>query len=178
MHIPQTFRHCGQIPGGYPTRAEDNPCVVIRRLSATKPFRKNQGKNTPKRNCQVRHIGFICVLPDAPSDQPDPRFLRSNILTFIETTKGLQNAGPNNKTSKSYTIKASPSQLQSYKHTSEHSHRPNYCRCIFLWRAVLRVLDNSKKGGQTHTHPSERGYTILQKTPQTFTRQWDPPSGQ
>ena len=30
----------------------------------------------------------------------------------------------------------------------------------------------------TQTHPSERGYTFLHKTLQTFPQQWDPPSGQ
>ena len=145
MHIPQTLRHCRRIPGGGTSRAEDNPCVIISRLSTKKPVQHNQEKNTPPWNCQVRHIGCICVLLDAPSEQPDPRVLRSNILTLAETTMGLQNAGPNNKTSESYTSKAIPSYIQAYKHTSEHIHRP------------------------THTHPSERGNKFLQKTPQTFT---------
>ena len=29
----------------------------------------------------------------------------------------------------------------------------------------------------THTHPSERGYKFLHKTPRTFPQQWDPPYG-
>ena len=82
--------------GGYPTRADDNPCVIIRRLSAKKPVWNNQETNIPTWNYQVWHIGCICVLPDAPSKKSDPRVLKSNILTLTETTKGLENAGHNN----------------------------------------------------------------------------------
>ena len=141
MHIPQTLRNHRQITVGDPTRAEDNPCVIIRRLIVTKPVWHNQETNTPPRNCQVRHIGCICVLPDAPSERPDPRFLRSNILTLTETTKELQNAGPNNETSEIYTSKSSPTHLEADKHTSEHSHQPTDCRRIFLWHVVLKVLE-------------------------------------
>ena len=141
MHITQTFRNCRRIPGGDPTRAEDNQCVIIRLLSATKPVRHNQEKNTPPQNCQVRNIGCICVLIDAPLERPNPRVLRSNILTIIATTKGLKNAGPNNKTPESYTRKASPPHLQADKHTSEHSHQRTDFRRIFLWHAVMRVLN-------------------------------------
>ena len=59
------------------------------------------GKNTTPHNCQVRHTGCIYLLPDAPLERSDLRVLRSNIFTLIETTKGLTNAGPNNKKSKS-----------------------------------------------------------------------------
>ena len=82
--------------GGGPTRAEDNPCVIICRLSVMKPVRHNQETNNPQRNCQVRHIRCICILPDAHSERPGPKVLRSNILNLVKTTKGLQNAGPNN----------------------------------------------------------------------------------
>ena len=44
----------------------------------------------------------------------------------------------------------------------------------------MRSCNNSttpKGEDKMHTHPSERGYTFLRKTPQTFPRQWDPPSG-
>ena len=163
MHIPQTFSNRRQIPGGGTTIAEYNPCVIICRFSATKIVRHNQETNTPPWNCQVLHIGCICVLPDAPSDRPNPRVLRSNIVTITETTKGIQNAGPNNETSEIYTSKASPPYLQANKPTSEHSHRPTDHRRIFLRYAVLRVLYNSLKGVQTHTHPSERGYTFYRK---------------
>ena len=139
-YIPQTLRSHRRILEVDPTRAEDNPCVIIRRLSATKPVRKNKEKNTPPRNCQVRHIGFICVLPDAPSEQPDPRFLRLNIFTPTATTQGLQNSRPNNQTSENYTSKASPPHLQADKHTPEHSHWSNDCRRIFIWHEVMRVL--------------------------------------
>ena len=61
-----------------PTRAEENPCVIIHRLSVTKKVRHNQIINTPPRNCQVLHIGCICVLPDAPSEQPEPILIRSS----------------------------------------------------------------------------------------------------
>ena len=44
------------------------------------------------------------------------------------TPQGLQNAGTNNKTSKSYTSKARPPNLKANKHTSEHIHRPTNCR--------------------------------------------------
>ena len=55
---------------------EYNPGIIIRRLSATKPVRKNGETCTPPRNCQVRHIRCICVLPDAPSERMYPRVLR------------------------------------------------------------------------------------------------------
>ena len=117
--------------GGIP-RAENNTCAIICRFSAKKLFRHNQETNTPPRNCQVRHIGCICFLPDAPSERPDPRVLRPNILTLTETTTGIQNSGNIKKTSKNYTRKSSLSHLQADKHTSEHSHRPTYCRHIFF----------------------------------------------
>ena len=142
MHIPQTFRHRRLIPGGYPTRVEENPCVIIRRFSAKKPVWQNQETNTPPRNCQFHHIGCICVLPDAPLERPENRGLGSNILTITETSMGLQNAGSNNETSKIYTSKYSPSHLQADKHTSERSHRPTDRRRIFLSRAALQVLNN------------------------------------
>ena len=140
------LKHSGIIDkflGGDTTRAEDNPCVIIRRLSATKPVWHNQETKTPPRNFQVRHIGCICVLLDAPLERPEPRFLMSNIITLTATTKGIQNAGPNNETSENYTIKTSPPHLQDDKRTSEHSHRSTGCRRIFLWHTVLRVLKNS-----------------------------------
>ena len=144
VHIPQAFRNHRQLPGeGGPTRSEGNPCVIIFRISATKPVWHNQEINTPPRNFQVRQIGCICVLPDAPLEQPNPRVLRSNIITLTETTNGLQNSGPNNKTSESYTRKAIPPYLQADKHTSENSHWPTYIRRISLWHAVLQVIDNS-----------------------------------
>ena len=177
MKIPQTFRHCRQIPVGDLTRAEENPCVIIRRFSAKKPVRHNQDTNTPPGNCEVRHFGCICVLPDSPSERPDPRVLWSIILTLIETTTGLQNAVPNKETSKLYTRKSSTSYLQADKHTSENSHSPTGRRRNFIWHAVLQVINNSLWGGQMHTHPSERGYTVLQKTSRTFPQQWDTPSG-
>ena len=90
------------------------------------------GKNTPPWNCQFCHIGCICVLPDAPLEQPDPRVLRSKILTLTETTKGLHKSVPNNKTLEIYTSKSSPSHIQADKHTYEHSHRPTDRRRIFL----------------------------------------------
>ena len=40
--IPPTLRDHRQIPGRNPTSAEDNPGVIIRRLSATKPVRKTR----------------------------------------------------------------------------------------------------------------------------------------
>ena len=72
--------------GGGTTIAEDSPCVIIRRFSAKKPVRHNQETSTPPCNCQVRQIECIGVLPDAPSERPDPRVLRSNIVTLTETT--------------------------------------------------------------------------------------------
>ena len=177
MHIPQKLRYRRKFLGGDSTRAEDNPCDIIRRLSAKKPVRHNQETNTPPRNCQVRHIRCICILPEAPSERPDPRVIRSNILTITDTTQGLQNAGPKNETSKSYTRKTSPPHLQAEKHTSEHSHCSTGRRRIFLWHTVLRVLNYSKRGGQVHTHTSEGGYMFLQKTLRNSTQQWYPPSG-
>ena len=111
MRIPQTFRNHRRIPGGDPTRADENPCVVIRRLSATKPVWNNQETNTPPRNCQVLHIQCIYVLPDETSEQPDPIVLRSNILTFAATTEGLQNARHNNQKPEIYNTKAIPPHL-------------------------------------------------------------------
>ena len=110
----------------------ENPCVIISLLNATKPVWHNQETNTPPRKCQLQHIGCIFVLLDAPSEQPEPRFLRSNILTLKATTKGLQNAGPKNETSEIYTIKDIPPHLQADKHTYEHNHQPTDCRRIFL----------------------------------------------
>ena len=99
MHIPQTFSNRKLITGGYPTRAEDNPCVILRRLGTTKPVWHNQETNTPPRNGQVRHIECICILPKAPLERPEPTVLRSNILILTEKTQWLKNAGPNNKKS-------------------------------------------------------------------------------
>ena len=143
VHIPQTFRNSRRIPGGGPTRAEENPCIIIHRLSMTKPVLHNQETNNPSHNCQVRHIGCICVLPDAPSERPKPRVLRSNILTITEITMGLQNAGPKNETQESYTRKATPPHLQADKHTPEHSHWSTDHRRIVILHAVIRVLENS-----------------------------------
>ena len=56
-HITQTLRYHRQIHGRDPTNAEDNPGVIIRRLSETKLVRKNKETYTPPQNCQVRHIG-------------------------------------------------------------------------------------------------------------------------
>ena len=78
-----------------------------------KPVRKNKETYTPPRKCQVRHIGCICVLPDAPSEQPDPRVLRSKILTPTAATQEIQNSRPNKQTPESYTVKASPAYLKS-----------------------------------------------------------------
>ena len=127
--------------GGGSKIAEENPRVVICRFSATKPVRHNHETTTSPRNCQVRHIGCICILPDAPPEGPNPRGLRSNILTITETNKGLKNSGSKSKTSKRYTRKSSPSHLQADKHTSENSHRPTYFRRIFLQHTVLRVIN-------------------------------------
>ena len=143
VHIPKTLMNHRQIPGGYTTRAEDNPCFIIHRLSATKPVRKNQETNTPPRHCQVRHIGCIYVLPDAPSEQPDPRFLRSNIHNLTATTQGLKNARPNNQTSESYSRKSNAPHIQADKHTPEHRHWSTDCRRIFLRYAAMQVLDYS-----------------------------------
>ena len=129
-----------EIPGRNPTSIENNPGVIIRHLSATKPVQKNGETCTPPRNCQVRHIGCICVILDAPSEQPDPRLLRSNILNHAATTQGLQNNRPTNKTPKSYTRKTYPSRLQTDGYTPKHSHRSTDHRCIFLRHAVMRVL--------------------------------------
>ena len=126
-----------------PTSTENNPGVIIRRLSATKLVRKNGETCTPPRNCQVCHIGCSCVLPDAPSERPDPRVLRSNILNYTATTQGLQNTRTTNKTSKRYTRKTYPSHLQTDGYTPKHSHRPTDRRCIFLRHAVMRVLHYS-----------------------------------
>ena len=132
VHIPQKFMHGGRILEEDPTRVEDNHCVIIRQLSAKKPVWHNQEINSPPCNCQVRPIGCIYVLPDAPSEQPNSRVLISNILTLIDTPKGLQNAGSNNKTSEIYTRKSIPSHIQADKHTSEHSHQPTDSRRIFF----------------------------------------------
>ena len=139
-NIPQKLRNHRLIPGRDPKRAEENPCVIIRRLSATKPVRHNQETNTPPRNCQVRHIGCICVLLDAPSERPDPRVLKSKILNTTATTQGLKNARPNNQTPERYTIKSSPPHLQADNHTPEHSHWSTDYRRIFLRHAVMQVL--------------------------------------
>ena len=141
-HIPETLRNCRNIPGGYPTGSDDSPCVIICRLTATKPFRNNQETNTPPRKCQVLHIGCICVLPEAPSEQPEHRVLRSNNLTLIVTTQGLQNARPNNQISEIYTSKASSPHLKADKNTPEHSYWSTDCQRIFLRHAVMRVLEN------------------------------------
>ena len=98
-NITPTLRNNRQIPVRNPTSTENNPGVIIHRLSATKPVLKNRETYTPLLNCQVRHIGCICFLPDAPSDQPNPRVLRSNILNHTVKTQGIQNARPTNKTS-------------------------------------------------------------------------------
>ena len=97
MQFPQTFRHRRQIPGGYPTRTEENPCVIIRRFSAKKQVWHNQETNTPPRNYQVRHIVCIFVLVDAPLERTNPRVLRSNILNFTETTRGHKMLDPTMK---------------------------------------------------------------------------------
>ena len=115
MHIPQTFRNPRRITGGDTKIEEYNTCVIIHRLSATKPFRNNQETNNPRRNCQVRHIGCICILLDAPSERPNPRVFRSKFLTITATTKGLQKVGTNNETSESYTSKSSPPHIQAKK---------------------------------------------------------------
>ena len=101
------------------------------------------GGESPPRSCEVLHIGCICILLEAPSEQPGPRVLRSNIPTLIATTKGLQNAIPNNQTSQRYTRKASTPHLQAVKHTSEHIPWSTDHMRIFLRHAVMRVLDNS-----------------------------------
>ena len=119
-----------------------------------KSFWHKQETNTPPRNCQVCHIGCICVLIDAPLERPNPRVLMSNILTIIATTKGLKNAGPNNKTLESYTRKASPPHLQADKHTSEHSHRRTNSGAFFFGMRSCEYSTN------TYTHPSERIYTF------------------
>ena len=137
MNIPQTLRNHRLFTRWDLTRAENNPFVIVCCLSTTKPVRHNQETNTPPRNFQVIHIGCICILLDAPLEQPNPRFLRSNILTLTETTKGLQNSGTNNKTPESYSRKVSPPHLQEDKHTSDYSHRPTDIRRIFLLHTVL-----------------------------------------
>ena len=142
-NIPQTLRSHRHITGSNPTSTENNPGVIIRYHSATKPVRENGETCTPPRNCQVCHIGCICVLPDAPSERPDPRFLRSNILNHIATTQGLQNSRPTNKTPKSYTSKTYPSHLQTDGYTPKHSHRSTDRRCIFLRHAVMQVIHYS-----------------------------------
>ena len=83
----------------------------------TQPVWKKKETNNPPRNCQVRHNGCICVLPDAPSDGPKPGFLMSNILTTTSTTQGLQNDRPNNQTSEIYTRKIV---LHIYKRINTH----------------------------------------------------------
>ena len=145
VNINQTFRHCRRIFVAGPTRAEENPCVIIRHFIVKEPVLHNQETNASARNYQVRHIGCIYSLPDATLEWTDPRVLRSNVLTPTETNKGLQNAVPNNKTSKSYTSKANPSPLQVVKHTYEHSHQTADLRHIFLLRAVLQLLNNYKR---------------------------------
>ena len=142
-NIPQTLRNHIQIPGRDPTSTENNPGVIIHRLSATKPVRKNEETKNPPRNCQVLHIGCICILLDAPSEGPDPRVLRSVILNHTATTQGLQNTRPTNKTPEIYTSKAYPSHLQTDGYTPKHSHRSTDRRCIFLRHAFMQVLHYS-----------------------------------
>ena len=142
-HIPPTLRNHRQIPVRNPTSTENNLGVIIRRLSATKPVRKNGETCTPPRNCQVRHIGCICVLLDAPSERPDPRVLRSTILNYTATTQGIQNTRPTNKTPESYTSKTYPSHLQTDGYTPKHSNRSTDRRCIFPRHAVMRVFHYS-----------------------------------
>ena len=88
--------------GGFHNKIK-NPRVIICCFSEKKPVRHNQETNTLPRNCQILHIGYICVLPYAPLEQPDPRVLRPKIPIITETTQGIQNYGPNNETSKSYS---------------------------------------------------------------------------
>ena len=76
-------------------------------------------KKTPPRNCQIRHVGCICVLLDSPSEQPDPIVLRSNILNITETTQEIKKYVPKNKTSKIYTSQASLPHLQGKKTESD-----------------------------------------------------------
>ena len=116
-HIPPTLRDHRQIPGRDPTSAEDNTGVIISRLSATKPVCHNQETNTPPRNCQVIHIGCICVLPDAPLERPDPRVLRSKILNPTATTQGIKTLDPPTKHQKVIPAKLV---LHIYKRTDTH----------------------------------------------------------
>ena len=116
-NIPQTLSNHRQIPRRNPTSTENNPGVIIRRLSATKPVWKNEDTYTPPQNYQVRHIGCICVLPDAPSERPDPRVLRSNIFNPTETTQGLQTLDPPTKYQKAIPAKLV---LHIYKRTDTH----------------------------------------------------------
>ena len=156
VHIPQKFTNHRRITGGDPTRAEDNPCVIIRRLSAMTSVRHNQETNNPPHNCQVHHIGCICVLPDAPLGLPIPRILMLNILTLTVTDKGVQKSRPNNQTSESYTSKYIPPHIQAEKHTSEHSYRPTGCRRIFF-RIRSCEYSTTPKGENKRTHILQKG---------------------
>ena len=116
----------------------------------------------PPRNCQVRHIGCICVLTDAPSERPEHRVLRSNILTPRATTQGIENAIPNNQTPEIYTSKASPTHLQAEKHTPEHSH----------WSTDRRRIFFSMRSCEYYTTPKgeDKRTRILQKRDIRFYR--------
>ena len=73
--------------------------------------------NSPPQNYQVRHIVCICVLTDAPSEQNNPRVLRSKTLTLTETTNGIKTMDPTMKHQKAIPAKLV---LQIYKRTNTH----------------------------------------------------------
>ena len=167
VQTPQKIRNCRRITGGDPTRAERNICVIIFCLSATKPVWHNQEINTFPRNCQVRHIECIWVLSDAPKEQPDPRVLRSSILTLTVITKGLKKARPNNQTSETYTCKYSPPHQQVNKYTSEHIHWPTGHRRIFFRKGSCKY-STTPKGENKRTRILQKGDTHFYKNAVNF----------
>lgn len=48
---------------GDPTITQNNNCVIIHHISPKEPVRNNKETNTSFKNCQIRYIGCICVLP-------------------------------------------------------------------------------------------------------------------
>ena len=97
MHIHQTFRNHRQIPGEGPTRAEENPCIIISHLSATKPVWHNQETNTPPRNCQVRHTRCICVLRTHCRSDPTLESSGQTSLLLQQQLSGHKTLDPTTK---------------------------------------------------------------------------------
>ena len=140
----------------YTTSAEDNTGVIIRRLSATKPVLKNKETYTPQRNFQVRHIGCIYVLPDAPSKRPGPRVLRSKSLILQPQLKGYKTLDPPIKHQKAIPAKLV---LHIYKRTGTHLNTAigQVTTGAFLFGIRSCEYSTTPKGEDKNTHILQKG---------------------